>query len=66
VSLCRSRSRFGRCGLDAGHAGNMHAVPIGDDVWFGYRTNGGHSIRVGYGKFEADGFFRPLDTSPTI
>jgi hypothetical protein len=56
TTLCRSRSRFGRCGLEAGHGGDMHAVEIGDDVWFGYHSGRGQSASVGYGRFEPDGF----------
>lgn len=57
ATLCRSRSEFGRCGLDADHGGDMHAVPIGDTVWFGYHSGRGRrATRVGYGRFTADGF----------
>ncbi|GGM52841.1 hypothetical protein ACFFX1_55320 [Dactylosporangium sucinum] len=57
ATLCRSRSQFGACGLDADHDGDMHAVPIGDDVWFGYRSSRGReATRVGYGRFAEDGF----------
>lgn len=57
MTTCRSRSKFGRCGLPAGHEDAMHAVPIGDEVWFGYHGGRGRqATRVGYGKFTAEGF----------
>ncbi len=56
-SRCRSRSRFGDCGLDANHGGDLHAVRIGDEVWFGYRSSRGRkAVHVGYGRFTPDGF----------
>ena len=39
---CRSRSRYGQCGLSE-HPGD-HAVPIGDGVWFGYTRGNGKPI----------------------
>jgi hypothetical protein len=56
-TLCRSRSRFGHCGGASKHGGDMHAVPIGDTVWFGYRSGRGRpATHVGYGQFTDDGF----------
>ncbi len=55
---CRSRSQFGACGLPA-HNDLDHAVPIGDNVWFGYHGRGRTATPVGYGKFH-DGVWEPL------
>jgi len=47
VETCRSKGRFGCCGLTPDHAGD-HAVPIGDEVWFVYEPRTGKP--VGYCK----------------
>ncbi len=54
TTLCRSRSRYGRCGRPTKHKG-PHGVPIGDGLWYGY-TPGGHPL--GYGHFVRDVFAR--------
>src|SRR5690349_12413422 len=56
---CQSRSKCGSCGLAAKHGG-MHAVPIGDEIWFGYLRGG---QMLGYGKF-VDGEWTVL--SPAV
>jgi hypothetical protein len=58
--LCRSRSRFGRCGRDVHHA-DPHAVPVGDDVWFAYLGRGRLAVPLGYGQFVAEPEISPLE-----
>ena len=61
MTTCRSSSKYGKCGREAGHGGD-HAVPIGDDVWFGYKPG---SVPIGFGRLLGDAvmpFSRPRRT----
>ncbi|MFI7073524.1 hypothetical protein [Micromonospora sediminicola] len=52
TTLCRSQSRYGKCGRTHNH-NTPHAVPIGDGIWYGYERGG---KPIGYGYFTGDTF----------